>query len=122
MIGLFIVYFIFFIDIYSKQIVILNHQINEEKLFNEIYRFSLIELDVIKQVVLSFDDYKCENFSLSYAEGEVLVRFIDEEALIIYQFEHVIYAVLSYDLVFDTALDYEIISEELYMTIDKFED
>ena len=79
-------------------------------------------MDVIHQVVKSFDDYECKDFTITYPEGEVKIHFIDEMALISYQFEDPVYATLSYDLVFDTSLDYEIISKEVYMTIDKFED
>ncbi len=122
MLALFIVYFIFFCNVYTSQMIILSQIEIENSHLNDLYRFSFIEVDVIHQIIKSFDDYECKDFEISYPEGQVLIRFIDEMAIIHYSFNQDVYATLSYDLVFDTALDYEIIDAEIYMTIDKFED
>ncbi len=122
MLILFLMYFVLFLDINSKQMIVLMHMNIEQKYLNELYRFSFIESDVCHQIIKYYDDYELRDFTLNYEEGDVSIKMIDETALIHYQFEKDIYAILSYDLVFDSATDYEIVDFEIYNAIDKFED
>lgn len=122
MLALFLIYFSLFLEVMSQQAIIRYHLLTEMKLSNQLNRFSMIEMDVIHQTVKKFVDYKMDDFSLSYEEGEVSIKMIDEQAIIFYDFNEDIYAVISYDLVFDTGVDYEIVDAKTYHTIDNFKD
>ena len=122
MIMFFLTYFILFLQLYSTNSIIFLQQQLEIKKNSSIQQFSIIESDVIHQVVNKFDDYDLIEFKLTYPLGDVLIQMIDEKAYIHYQFEEAIYAILYYDLVFDSAIDYEIVDWEEYSTFDKLED
>lgn len=91
----------------------------EQQNATQIERFSLIEAYVIGKTVESFDAYTFKNFEIIFEEGLVSVQFIDEKAYITYAFETELYAILHYDLVFDSSLDYYFVASNSPDWIDK---
>lgn len=122
MLALFIVYFLFFTHTISNYAIINSQEAFENQMQHKLMRFSLIESYIISETVHYFDAYELKNSSYSFSEGEVNVFMIDEKAYIEYAFNPSVYACLSYDLVFDTSLDYEIISKENFSIIDNMTD
>lgn len=79
----------------------------------------MIETQAIRLSVKSFDAYRFNPIEFEVAEGWVRIHFIDEKAYILYDFKEPLKAILSYDLVFDTSLDYSFVTQEEGLWIDK---
>lgn len=111
--------FIVFLEIYTNNIIILNHKIYELNNLSSLEEFSYIESEVLIKIVKMFHEYKMEDFILESSLGIINVYFDDEIAYIKFNFNEPVFAKLEYDLVYDSCYNYDIISEALFPIVDK---
>lgn len=111
--------FIVFLEIYTNNIIILNHKIYELNNLSSLEEFSYIESEVLIKIVKMFHEYRMEDFNLESSLGIINVYFDDEIAYIKFNFNEPVFAKLEYDLVYDSCYNYDIISEALFPIVDK---
>lgn len=115
----FLIFFISFIEVYSININILQQKAYEYKQIEYLNEFSLVESDILIEVIDKFHSYKMEDFEVESELGIVYIYFIDEISYIHFDFEIDVYARLDYDLVYDSCYNYELINEGLFPVVDK---
>jgi len=115
----FLIFFISFIEVYSININILQQKAYEYKQIEYLNEFSLVESDILIEVIDKFHSYKMEDFEVESELGIVYIYFIDETSYIHFDFEIDVYARLDYDLVYDSCYNYELINEGLFPVVDK---
>ena len=111
--------FIFFLELYSLNINILNQKQTELIKYDRLNTFSLIESNVLQKVINLFYTYNMNDFTVETDLGMVFIYFVDETAYIKYDFETPLYGQLKYDLIYNSCIDYEYISEALFPIVDK---
>lgn len=111
--------FIFFLELYSLNINILNQKQTELIKYDRLNTFSLIESNVLQKVINLFYTYNMNDFTVETDLGMVFIYFVDETAYIKYDFETPLYGKLKYDLIYNSCIDYEYISEALCPIVDK---
>lgn len=111
--------FVVFIEIYTINLKIIEQKLIENRTIEVLLQQSMIESSVIVETVNKFHTYKMENFTFESELGMVYVYFADEIAYIKFEYEDDIFARLHYDLVYDSAYDYELIPEALFPIVDK---
>jgi hypothetical protein len=89
--------------------------------YQHLERYSFIESYTIQKTIKQFHAYSFDPFIIETSLGEVYVVFIDESAYLHFDFENEVFAQLDYDLVYDSALAYDIIPEALFPSVDKIE-
>lgn len=115
----YLVIFIFFIQLVDINIKILNQKYFEFHHSQSINRFSFIESFVIIETIKKFYDYKMDDFILDTELGQVYIYYFDEIAYIKFDFNSNVFAKLEYDLVYNSCINYELISEALFPVVDK---
>ena len=113
--------FLIYTNIYVSIAQIVTHTRFEQEHYQEIQAFSLLESKTIYEIVKRMEDYKLDDFTLIYNNIHVKITILDELILIVYDLIEPIYARLDYDLVFNSSLDYQIISYETYEYLTKNE-
>ena len=119
LITFFLYLFTQFISLYLTNIRIVSNLQYEIMLYNQLERFSYIESYVLQESISQFNRYKFDEIIIETNLGMVYVIFEDETAYIHYDFEKEVFAILEYDLIYDSALSYNIISEALFPSVDK---
>ena len=79
--------FIFFLELYSLNINILNQKQTELIKYDRLNTFSLIESNVLQKVINLFYTYNMNDFTVETDLGIVFIYFVDETAYIKYDFE-----------------------------------
>ncbi len=113
--------FVQFITLYLVNLDIASNIFYERIHYHHLERFSFIESFAIQKTIKQFHNYKFDPFIIETSLGEVYVVFIDESAYLHFDFENDVFAQLDYDLVYDSALTYDIIPEALFPSVDKTE-
>lgn len=108
-----------FLKLYLVNIDIQSSYIYESSHYHQLENFSFIESYAIQKTIKQFSDYKFDSITIETNLGYVYITFIDETAYLHYAFENDVYGKLDYDLVYDSALAYDIISEALFPSVDK---
>ena len=119
LITFFLYLFTQFIALYLANISIISNHQYERMFYHQLERFSYIESYVLRETIDQFNRYKFDEIRIESNLGIVYVVFEDELAYIHYDFEIEVFATLEYDLVYDSALSYNIISEALFSSVDK---
>jgi len=117
----FLYMFVQFITLYLVNLDIASNIFYERIHYHHLERFSFIESFAIQKTIKQFHNYKFDPFIIETSLGEVYVVFIDESAYLHFDFENDVFAQLDYDLVYDSALTYDIIPEALFPSVDKTE-
>lgn len=115
----FLILFLFFLELFEINVKILNQKIYELNNTYNISTFSYIESDILIKTIDKYYRYKLDDFNLETEFGNVFVTFLDEVAYIKFDFEKPVFARLSYDLVYNTCINYELIPEALFPIVDK---
>jgi len=115
----YLIFFIFFLEIYTINIAILEQKAYELKHIEYLSKFSFIESDILIQIINKFYEYNMDNFEIETELGIVYIVFIDESAYIHFDYEISVFARLDYDLVYDSCYNYELINEALFPVVDK---
>lgn len=115
----YLVIFTFFLQIVDINIKIFNQKYYEYYHSKTITLFSIIESNVIIETIHRFYNYKMEDFILETELGFVYIYYFDEIAYIKYDFESPVFAKLKYDLIYNSSIDYELITEALFPVVDK---
>lgn len=116
---IYLIFFMFFLEIYTINIAILEQKAYELKHIEYLSKFSFIESDILIQIINKFHEYNMDNFEIDTELGIVYVVFIDESAYIYFDYEIAVFAKLDYDLVYDSCYNYELINEALFPVVDK---
>ena len=117
----FLYVFIQFIQLYLINLDIVTNLFYERMYYQNLERYSFIESYAIQKTIKQFHAYSFDSFIIETSLGEVYVFFIDESAYLHFDFENEVFAQLDYDLVYDSALAYDIIPEALFPSVDKIE-
>lgn len=115
----FLIFFVSFIEVYSININILQQKAYEYKHIEYLNEFSLVESEVLIEIIDKFHNNKMEDFEIDSDLGNVYVYFFDETSYIHFDFDISVYARLEYDLVYDSCYNYELINEGLFPVVDK---
>jgi len=115
----FLIIFVFFLELFEINIKILNQKYFELYNYSYINTFSLIESDILIKVIDKYYRYKFEDFIEETELGRVHVTYLDEVAYIKFDFEKPVFARLDYDLIYNSCINYELISEALFPVVDK---
>lgn len=120
----YIILFYLFIFTAFLSLYEINLKILKQKQIEYLYRtylinFSYIESEVLIQTIDKFYRYKMDDFVYESELGDIYIYFLDEIAYIEYRFESIIFAKLDYDLIYNSCVNYEIISEALFPVVDK---
>ena len=108
-----------FLSFYDINLNILKQKQIELSQRDVLNDFSLIESEVLIQTIDKFYRYKMEDFIVESSYGLVYITYLDEIAYIKFDFEKPVFGKLNYDLVFNSCINYEIIPEALFPTVDK---
>lgn len=119
LISIFLYLLTLFIELYLTNINIISNHQYERAFYHQLERFSYIESYVIQETIEQFNRYKFDEIRIESNLGFVYIVFIDETAYIHYDFDNQVYAKLEYDLIYDSALSYDILSEALFPSVDK---
>ena len=111
--------FIRWITLFEMRLIETQHLAFEQRSFQNLDRFSLIEAYSIHTTIQSFHKYTFKPIELTFSSGSVRIVFSDEKAHITYSLDSIEYAELSYDLVFDSAIEYQYTDEDEASWIDK---
>lgn len=114
-----LILFFLFVELFEMNLKILNQRYFE--LLNSKYlsQFSYIEANVLKQCIDLFYQYKMNDFVIETEMGDVYIYYIEEIAYIKFNFDVPVFAKLEYDLIYNSCINYEIISEALFPIVDK---
>lgn len=113
--------FMFFISTLTSKSVLISQNRFELQHNQKIQAFSLLEAKTIHEVVKHMQKYKLESFEIEFESIIVMINILDETAIIKYGLANPVYAVLYYDLVFNSSMDYQIIPYETYLDLTKNE-
>lgn len=116
---IYLIFFIFFLEIYTINISILEQKAYELKHIEYLSKFSFIESDILIQIINKFHEYNMDNFEIETELGIVYIVFIDESAYINFDYDTAVFGKLDYDLVYDSCYNYELINEALFPVVDK---
>lgn len=116
---IYLIFFIFFLEIYTINISILEQKAYELKHIEYLSKFSFIESNILIQIINKFHEYNMDNFETETELGIVYIVFIDESAYIHFDYDTSVFAKLDYDLVYDSCYNYELINEALFPVVDK---
>ncbi len=111
--------YIQFLKLYLTNLNIVSNIILEQAQYSRWERFSFIEAYAIQRTVKQFKDYRFDAIYFETSLGDVHIVFVDESAYLHFDFETEVFARLDYDLVYDSALAYDIIPEALVPSVDK---
>lgn len=114
-----LILFLLFVELFQMNLKILNQRYFE--FFNSKYlsQFSYIEANVLKQCIDLYYQYKMNDFVIETEMGDVYIYYIEEIAYIKFDFDVPVFAKLEYDLIYNSCINYEIISEALFPIVDK---
>ncbi|HCT63164.1 MAG TPA: hypothetical protein DIC19_03590 [Erysipelotrichaceae bacterium] len=115
----FLIAFSQFLKLYLVNNEILSSLIYETSHYHQLENFSYIESYAIQKTIKQFSDYKFDSITIETNLGHVYIIFIEETAYLHFDFENAVYGKLNYDLVYDSALAYDIIPEALFPSVDK---
>lgn len=121
MILQFLILFIVLSNLYVSKAILLSHRIFESRNADEIQAFSLLESKTIHEIVLRMSSYQLDSFNIDFNEIKVKIIIVDELVFIDYGLDSNIYARFDYDLVFNSSMNYQIISKEDYLNLTKNE-
>lgn len=82
-----------------------NHEIDNAKSLDV---YSLVEIETFKRIKAQFKTFKPVDFSFEAGEWSIDVKFEEETAIILYEGQESITAILKYDMVMENILDYDI--------------
>lgn len=119
LVQFYLIIFIMFLSLYDINLNILKQKQIELSQRDVLNDFSLIESEVLIQTIDKFYRYKMEDFIVESSYGLVYITYLDEVAYIKFDFEKPVFGKLNYDLVFNSCINYEIIPEALFPTVDK---
>lgn len=108
-----------FMSLLYEHEMMLMHTTFETNNYAKLENFSIVESYVLTNLIYLLHTYQLENINYIINEVEIRCIFIDESVYITYLYETPIYAKLDYDLVFDSAMDYNYISASEALQIDK---
>lgn len=91
----------------------------EQSNLHRLETFSFIESYAIQRAISQFNDYKFDSIIIETSLGDVYINYVDETAYLHFAFENEVFAKLEYDLVYDSALAYDIIPQALFPSVDK---
>jgi hypothetical protein len=121
MILIILTFFMFYLNTITSKSILLSQSRFELQHNQEIQAFSLLEAKTIHEIVLRMQKYDLDSFELAFESIIVKINILDESVLIEYGLENPVYALLDYDLVFNSSMDYQIIPYETYLDLTKNE-
>lgn len=93
---------------YTFYAVEIHRESVQNRLLHRMDRFSLIEMQILKQTINAFLSFDPQNFSTEIDGIEVDVIFEDETAVMVYGDPENVTAILHFDMVFGYATSYRI--------------
>lgn len=121
MILIILTFFMFYLNTLTSKSILISQSRFELQHNQEIQAFSLLEAKTIHEVVIRMKKYNLDSFELTFESIIVKIIILDETVLIEYGLESPIYALLNYDLVFNSSMDYQIIPYDTFLDLTKNE-